>query len=85
MRVRYTSKFKKQYKKLPEKFQQQFVARLNLLLQDPINSVLRDHPLKGKFVGYWSINVNGDLRALYKNLADETLIFSFIVTHSQLY
>ncbi|MGA3292309.1 MAG: type II toxin-antitoxin system RelE/ParE family toxin [Candidatus Microgenomates bacterium] len=85
MTIQYTSTFKKQYKKLPREFQNQFDERLRLFLADPINPQLRVHPLVGKFSGYWSININGDLRALYLKRGEEIVIFALIGTHSQLY
>ena len=85
MTIQYLPKFKKQYKKLPAKFQLQFDERLILFLNDPTDPKLRVHPLKGQFAGYWSMNVNGDIRALYL-LKDETLvIFALIGSHSELY
>ncbi len=78
-------KFKKQYKKLPRKFQLQFDERVHLFALDPINPKLRVHPLKGKFAGYWSMDVSGDLRALYIKRGEELIIFGLIGTHSQLY
>jgi len=85
MTIQYTPKFKKQYKKLPVNFQKQFDERLLLFLEDPTNPVLRVHPLKGSYSGYWSMNVSGDLRALYLKKGDELIIFALIGTHSQLY
>jgi addiction module RelE/StbE family toxin len=85
MTIQYTPKFKKQYKKLPFKFQRQFDERLLLLLEDPTHPVLRVHPLKGSHGGYWSMNVSGDLRALYLKKGDELIIFALIGTHSQLF
>ena len=85
MRLRYLPTFKKQYKKLPKKFQEQFDGRLRLFLTDPTDPRLRVHPLKGSFAGYWSMNVNGDLRALYRHDGDDIVIFALIGTHSALY
>jgi addiction module RelE/StbE family toxin len=85
MKIRYTPKFKKQYKKLSVKLQNQFDERLQLFVKDPTNPVLRTHPLKGSYAGYWSMNINGDLRALYLRKSDELVIFALIGTHSQLY
>jgi len=85
MNIQYLPQFKKQYNKLPKKFQDQFDERLNLFLTDPIDPRLRIHPLKGKYAGYWSMNINGDIRALYI-IQDETLIiFALIGSHSELY
>ena len=59
--------------------------RLGLFLQDATNPILRNHELKGKYKDYKSINVTGDVRALYKKNGDEIVIFAMIGTHSQLY
>lgn len=85
MIVKYTPKFKKQYKKLPDKIQGQFDQRVKLFVINPSDTKLRNHPLKGNFAGYWSINISGDLRALYRKEGDEVVIFGLIGTHSQLY
>jgi addiction module RelE/StbE family toxin len=85
MIIQYAPKFKKQYKKIPKKFQDQFDDRLRLFLIDPTSPRLRVHPLKGSYRGYWSMNINGDLRALYLKKGDEIIIFALIGTHSQLY
>lgn len=85
MVVRYTDKFKKQYKKLAPKIQNQFNGRLKLFIKDRSDSQLRVHPLKGKYAGYWSMNVSGDFRALFRREGDEVVIFGLIGTHSELY
>lgn len=85
MTIQYTPKFKKQYKKLPLELQRQFDERLKLFVTDPTNPMLRVHPLKGSYRGYWSLNISGDLRAIYLKKGDEIIIFALIGTHSQLY
>ena len=85
MTIQYMPKFKKQYKKLPIEFQKQFDERARLFVVDPTNQKLRVHPLKGKFIGHWSIDISGDIRALYIKRGEEIIIFALIGTHSQLY
>lgn len=85
MIIQYLPKFKKQYKKLPVKFQKQFDDRLQLYLFDPTLPQLRVHPLKGNYAGYWSLNVNGDIRALYIMQGETIIIFALIGSHSELY
>ena len=85
MVIQYASQFKKQYKKLPKKFQVQFNERLLLFLSDPIMPQLHVHPLIGKFSGYWSLNVNSDLRALYLKKGEEIVVFALIGSHTELY
>ena len=85
MKIRRTKTFKKQYQKLPLRSQQQFDARLKLWLVDPKHPSLRVHQLQGNKRGYWSLNVTGDLRALYYFEDKTTVVFVLIGTHSQLY
>lgn len=85
MTIRYLPKFKKQYQKLPHALQSQFDERLRLFVVDPTLPMLRVHPLKGQYRGYWSLNVNGDIRALYLIEVESVVIFALIGSHSQLY
>ena len=52
---------------------------------NPFDITLRNHALKGKYLGYRSIDVTGDVRLLYKQQNGDIYIFAFIGTHSQLY
>jgi addiction module RelE/StbE family toxin len=86
MTIRRTSKFKKQYQKLPPKLQLKFDESLRIFIADQSDRRLRIHPLKTPYAGYWSMDVTGDLRALFRrDDNDDIIIFGFIGTHSQLY
>ena len=85
MHLRKSKEFVKQYKKLPSKVQEQFNSRLLLWLENPNHPQLRNHPLVGKYLGYWSFNVTGDVRVIYKHVDDEIVILALIGTHSRLY
>ena len=85
MTIQYLPKFKKQYKKLPKKIRDQFDERVELFSVDPTLPMLKTHPLKGNFAGYWSMNISGDIRALYIIQGDTMIIFALIGSHSQLY
>lgn len=85
MEILYLPKFKRQYRKLPKKLQDQFDDRLRLFVVDRTDPRLRVHPLKGNYAGYWSMNVNGDLRTLYLDKGSCLVIFALIGSHSGLY
>jgi addiction module RelE/StbE family toxin len=85
MQIKFSKKFEKQLVKQPQKIRTQFNNRLELWKRDRSNAQLRDHRLSGKYTGYRSINVNGDIRALYYEKGDVIIIFAFIGSHSQLY
>lgn len=85
MILRRSKLFIKQYKKLPHKVQIQFGDRLELWLNEPNHPQLRNHPLVGAYLGYWSFNVTGDIRVLYYFEDKEIVVFALIGSHSQLY
>jgi addiction module RelE/StbE family toxin len=85
MQVNFKPKFVKQYNKLSHKMQKQFDERLELFIEDPTTYLLNVHSLKGKYAGFWSINISGDLRAIYTYEGDTIIVFMLIGTHSQLY
>lgn len=85
MNIQTTKSFDKQYAKLNLKIKNQFKNRLGLFTGDPFDARLRNHPLKGRYLGYRSIDVGGDVRALYTVKGETVIIFGFIGTHSQLY
>lgn len=85
MIIQTTKHFDKQYEKLSPNIKQQFNKRLTLFVADPFSEALRNHALKGKYLGYRSIDIGGDIRAIYTTRGEVVIIFGFIGTHSQLY
>ena len=84
-RIEFTKDFEKQLKKLRPGYKRKFYERLRLFEDDPYAKILRNHILKGKYTGFRSIDITGDLRALYYMDGEKVVIFAFIGTHSQLY
>ncbi len=84
MRVKFHRNFKKQYKKLRVKTRKRFEDKLNIFYIDEFSPVLNNHSLKGKQQGMRSINITGDLRAIYKK-ENQTIVFVAIGSHSSLY
>ena len=84
MRLDYHKGFRKQYKKFPPKIRERFQQRLLLFVEDPFNPVLGNHQLHGRWDGFRSIDITGDIRAIYEEL-DDLAYFVAIGSHSQLY
>lgn len=74
VKIKYSKKFLKQYYKLSPKIQRQFKDRLNLWLEDPFHPQINNHSLKEKYAGLHSINITGDIRALYQKIDDTYVI-----------
>ena len=83
--IDFTNGFIKQFKQLRENQKTRFYERLELFKKDPHDRVLRDHALKGKYTGYRSIDIEGDLRALYYINGNRIVIPAFTGSHAQLY
>lgn len=84
MQPDYHKKFKKQYHKLPKKIREKFTERLQIFRDNPMSPELNNHALHGEYLGYRSINITGDLRAVYE-VQKDAINFLFIDTHSNLY
>jgi addiction module RelE/StbE family toxin len=85
MVIKTTKAFDKQYAKLNFRVKTSFKRRIEMFKANPFDVGLRNHALKGKYLGYRSIDITGDIRALYTTQGNTIIIFAFIGTHSQLY
>ena len=88
MRIKYLKQFRKDILKLNKKQLAQFKKRIALFQLDLNHSYLDNHPLKGSLKGLYSINVTGDIRAIYRpKKLKSGLVCEFIRlgTHSELY
>lgn len=85
MCLRFHKNFDKQYQKLSPKQKAKVKERLTLFLENPFDVQLNNHPLKGKYIGYRSINITGDLRAIFKAVGEEECILVAVDIHSNLY
>ena len=84
MNISYTSGFIKESRRLAPEIRQQLKHCIELFSENPLHPSLRNHPLKGKYKSQRSIDVTGDVRALYMQKGDEA-IFVTVGTHNQLY
>ena len=77
--------FRKRYKKLHQKTKARFEERLKLFENDQFHPLLENHALRGVWKEYRSINVTGDIRAIYKAIDARKIEFVLIGTHHELY
>ena len=85
MTIIFHRNFEKQILKLKIGERRRLQKRLKIFLRNPFDATLNNHPLKGKYADYRSINIGGDLRAVYKRIDDDRCIFTEIGTHGELY
>lgn len=85
MKAHFHKRLAKDLSRLDAKIEFAFENRIELFIINPYDIRLNNHPLKGKWSGYRSINISGDIRALYKEIADEEVVFTNIGSHNYLY
>jgi len=87
MQIKYHRQFSKNFKKRiasKSNLVAQFQSRLDLFIENPNNSVLKDHKLTGKLSTYRAFSITGDVRVVYK-IVDNDLWLYDIGTHNQVY
>jgi addiction module RelE/StbE family toxin len=85
MRITTHKKFDTAFKKLQPKIQTKFYQQLVLFQQNKTDKQLNNHALTGKYLGYRSFDVTGDVRTIFEEIDKETIMLANIGTHSQLY
>ena len=85
MNILLHRQFEKQYRQLRPNEQEKFRERRNVFLKNPLDPILNNHPLKGKYMGCRSINISGDMRVIYKLLEKDIALFIALGTHDELY
>ena len=77
--------FKRQLQKLPLVIQTKVRERLNLLVSDEFNPLLKNHKLNPPYEGFRSISITGDIRLVYNKLNAQTFYLRAVGTHHQLF
>ncbi|MBI3290168.1 type II toxin-antitoxin system RelE/ParE family toxin [Candidatus Microgenomates bacterium] len=88
MTVRYTPLFLRKVKRLDVRIRKILKEKLAIFTTDPFNPHLDNHALRDKYLGYRSIDITGDYRAIYQEKVegDELIaLFVLVGTHEELY
>lgn len=85
IKVSFHKNFEKKFKKHDSKIKKSFLSNLNEFESNPFSKKLNNHALKGKYTGYRSINVTGDMRAIFILISKIEALFVDIDNHSNLY
>ena len=85
MTITYSRVFKKMFRKQTAVVQEKFYERLALFIKDQHNPLLSNHALNGEWIGCRSINITGDVRAVYEEIDKKHIEFIDIGSHSELY
>jgi len=85
MLIKFHRKFKKALKNQPEKkIRIKFKAKLKIFIDNQFHYSLNNHALSGRFFGWRSFDITGDIRVHYEEF-DSGIILMNIGSHSELY
>ncbi|MBI2049604.1 type II toxin-antitoxin system mRNA interferase toxin, RelE/StbE family [Candidatus Roizmanbacteria bacterium] len=87
MKIHYHKDFIKSYRKRILRnvsLDKRFKERLKLFIENNQSSILKDHVLKGRKLGYRAFSITGDIRVIYEEVDDGVLLLD-IGTHNQVY
>lgn len=65
MKIFYTSKFEKEYGRLPDKVKDLAEEKESVFRKDPFDDSLNTHKLKGRLKDYWSWSVDYRYRIIF--------------------
>ena len=81
MDIFYTTKFSREYKKLPEQIKNIAEKQEQIFRQNPFSPVLKTHKLGGKLKEFWSFSIGYKYRIIFEFGKNETVNFLLIGTH----
>lgn len=86
MIIDYSKAFEKHYEKLNIKIQDKIDEAIERFHGNPHDPTLRSHPLKGSMSGKRAFSAGGDLRIIFQEYDDYTLVLMLDVgSHNQVY
>lgn len=82
MKIYYSTKFEREYRKLPKEVKFTAEKKEKLFREDPYSIQLKIHRLTGKLKGYWSFSINYSYRIIFEFAGEKIVWFHSIGTHA---
>ncbi|MBU1200030.1 type II toxin-antitoxin system mRNA interferase toxin, RelE/StbE family [Patescibacteria group bacterium] len=81
MKIYYSPKFAKEYKRLPKKTKNKAEVIEKIFRQNPFDSRLKTHKLSGKLNQFWSFSINHQYHIVFEIVSKNTIWFLSVGTH----
>jgi len=82
MKILYSSKFAREYRKLPLRVKKIAEGKEQIFRKNPFDQRLKTHKLKGNFRGFLSFSINQRYRIIFELINSNTAWFHVIGEHS---
>lgn len=83
MKIDRSTRFKRSYKKLPDKVRNDFDKKILVFFEDPFERSLKTHKLSGKLDTYYSFCLKGGFRVLFEFDEDKSVLLVNIGDHDE--
>lgn len=81
MKIYYSGKFEKEYKKLPKKIKLAAEKKEKLFRKNPFHPQLETHKLTGKLQDYWAFSIDHQYRIIFEFASQDIIWFHSVGTH----
>ena len=81
MKILYSSKFAREYKKLPNSIKDVAEKKEEILRSRPFDPRLKTHKLKGKLTDFYSFSISPRWRIVFHFENESTVVFDNVGTH----
>lgn len=81
VKILYTKKFEREYKKLPISLKKEAEKREVIFRTNPFAPTLKTHRLKGKFKDFWSFSITYKHRIIFEFGGKNTAYFHSVGDH----
>lgn len=85
MKIIYSSKFAREYKKLPNNIKDAAEEHEALFRKDPFDPKLKTHKLKGKLSGFLSFSIGYKYRIIFEFAKDKNTVYFHSVGDHDIY
>jgi addiction module RelE/StbE family toxin len=82
MKIYYSSKFEKEYRRLPNKIKLLAEKKEKIFRLDLYSPSLKTHKLKGRLGDFWSFSIDYQYRILFEFAQNNEVWFLSVGTHS---
>jgi len=85
MKIIYSSKFAREYKKLPNNIKDIAEQQEVIFREDPFNPKLKTHKLKGKLSGFLSFSIGYKYRIIFEFTKNRNVVYFHSVGDHDIY
>lgn len=82
MKIFYTKKFEREYKKIGKDLKLKTESKENLFRKNSFDKILKTHKLYGELEGFWSFSIDFKNRIVFEFIDKKTVFFHSIGNHN---